>query len=44
DSELKDEALRNKAIMEGSIGETNQAMIVGEDGKAMRLPTTITMK
>ncbi|GJV92753.1 hypothetical protein Tco_1540566 [Tanacetum coccineum] len=44
DSELKDEALRNKAIMEGLISDDEFAMMVGENGKAMRLTTTIKMK
>ncbi|GJT07928.1 putative reverse transcriptase domain-containing protein [Tanacetum coccineum] len=44
DSELKDKALRNKAIMEGLVSDDDQAMIVGEDGKSVRLTTTIMMK
>ncbi|GJU78318.1 hypothetical protein Tco_1275388 [Tanacetum coccineum] len=44
DSELKDEALRNKAIMEGLIVIMNQAMIIGKDRRAMRFTTTIMMK
>ncbi|GJW43224.1 hypothetical protein Tco_0072023 [Tanacetum coccineum] len=35
DSELKDKALRNKAIMEGLISDDKSRMIVGKDGRAM---------
>ncbi|GJS98213.1 hypothetical protein Tco_0819383 [Tanacetum coccineum] len=37
DSELKDKALRNKAIMEGLVSDDDQAMIVGEDGKSIQV-------
>nr|GEZ20567.1 zf-BED domain-containing protein [Tanacetum cinerariifolium] len=44
DIDLKEQALRNKSIMEGSISDDESSNDCWKNGKAMRLPTTIRKK